>query len=236
MKKSLPGEWKATLPETQEDDVLRKALQQKFEEELRQKWAGQLAKEGIERNHTGNIVPLKRRRINYWAVAASLLVLLGATWWFFLKPSQPAAVQLADQYLVEIADQLAQTRKGEGGDDAWQTAQDLFAQQKFAEAQQAMESLAATKPLDAAQFYFLAFCQIQSDPLAYDAALASLEAARQANTAAGTDQYEQEIAWTKALLLLKKGDKATAVEELTRIQQANGWFAEKAGEVLKGVE
>lgn len=237
MKKSLPKEWKADLPETQENDLVQKAFRQKFDAELRQKWAGQLAAAGVERRGHASIVPLKQRRMNWWAVAASLLVLLGAAWWLTMKPALPNSEALADRYFLETADQVAQNLKGENNVDAvWQTAQDQYAAQKFADAIRTVESMAPLKPLDAKQLYFLAFCQLQIEPPAFDQALASLEAARQSNIANKTTDFQAEIEWAAALTLLRKKDLPAATEQLRKIEQANGWYAGKARQLLDAMK
>ena len=230
MKKRIHTEWTPDLNEPQEDELLQKAMRQKFDAEYRQKWQLELARQGISRPTSARVVAMKSRR-RFLAAAAAVAVLLVAGWWFVSQEGTGGNEQLADQYLQETANQIAQVRMGnEAGesDELWDTAKERYTQKKFGEAAQQLEALAKSQSLSVEQAFLLALSYLQVNPPGYEKALEQLLAAEKRNTADQTNAYQEEMAWVRALVLYKKGDRQQAKDALNKIIQADGWYAEKA--------
>lgn len=235
MKKSLDKEWKANLSEQQENDLLRHALQQKFDAELRQRWWKKLASDS-----TANVISRKAisgQRKVWWALAASLLLLISAALWLFSEPKMQKEDILAHKFLEEVASQATDTYMGPNQDsNTWQSAQEHFVKRQFDDAIREVESLANSKPLTAKHLYFLSLCYLQKDPPAYNLALAKLQSAREVNRGEKTPLFVEEIEWVEVLALVLKEDRSAAKAQLQRIAQADGWFSEKAKTLLSTLD
>lgn len=234
MKKRLQTEWTSDLPAGHEDQLLEKALRQKMDADYRKKWQQQLAGQGIERPSEAKMVTIKSRR-RHLAIAAAIAVFLVAGWWIVFQNGGTAPQQLADQYLQEMAAQLVQERMGDSEEEEalWQRGKEFYTQKEFAQAIGALENLAAQKSLNVEQSFLLANAYLQDSPPDNDKALMHLNAAEQMNASAQTGAYEEEIEWTKALVLYKKGEHEKAVKVFQEIIDREGWYSEKARVILK---
>lgn len=160
----------------------------------------------------------------WWAIAASIVVMLPLGYWLFF--SQPSTEKLfADHF---EAYQNLNTFRGE--EQPIDKAMDLYSSGRYPEAINAMENALANDAYNLPQYYFYLGVSYlaNNNP---DKALTYFQ-----KTVATDSDFKQQANWYMALTYLKKKDKTQAKKIFNEISSSQGAYKQKeATEILKGL-
>ncbi len=232
--KDLEKYRKGSMTEEELDHFSGKLIAAKLDQDLKNKWAHQLAgTHGVERGPQG----LKRsvwRKFYPWTlgVAASLLLLalvLPGLW----KSQKGDPVALADFYLDRENFSDPSVRGGDSPDDQLRVqARNAFNQGQFKEAITFRKKVIASNNADIQDYFFLALSYLNDGQAAKSIPVfeKTLELAPE-NEA----RFAQEAAWFIALAHLKTGNPEAGKNALLHIK-TNDWRYPEAQTLLRQLE
>ena len=163
-------------------------------------------------------------------IAATVLLVVGASWWFFQDNApRQNGMDLLEKNLQDITLPTPQARMGSTTtvDEKWESARNAFMDKNYSAAIAQLESLA---PRTVEQTFFLAASYMQRAS-AGDFAQAAVHF--QIVLTRKTGNFEKEARWYLALCDLKLGNKDAARPLLEAIKNAQGWKADDAAALLK---
>lgn len=201
------------LPEEELTDAEQQLLQKVLDRELSEKWAQNLAQQGVHRQ----VAPKLRLFRRQWLAVAASLLLVVAAWWLW-NSANPKAQRLADNYLNEPFglssttfrddSQLAPQRK---------TALEAYQNRRYEAALSAVQSLITANQAQAADYFLAGLCYLYQPNPDYTAAAGYLSQARSLDPS----KFNDEIAWYLSLAYIKLKDYKKASFELNQIINSN---------------
>ena len=210
-----------------EEKLLKKMFDRKADEEVRQNLRFQLevlntSSETSE--DTSTLTPdadapgsalrvVHRNKWMTWAAAASVLLVLGAAWWFFGRSTVEdlAAEAFAANYLkTEVAPSLSNVMDDSQVTATEQAARDAYLQGDFVKA---ARGFAGIPPATAAQLFYLGIAYLKQAKPNYSSAVNGLLQARKL----GNGWQEDAINWHLALAYLGQKRNTEAQQELENI-------------------
>lgn len=178
----------------------------------------------------GKLITMKPRTQNWRrpvAAAASVVILLAAAWFIFLR--SPSS---ADLYAGMTAPAYQEMKTGftERSQEAGPAAQaaSALAKKNYAAALPALQLLAAQSPDDYELKIAIAFCQLETGQ--GPAAIQIFESIENGTAAA---DIRERAGWYKAAAFLKTGEKEKCRSILERIAGQPGRYAKEAGSLLE---
>ena len=164
-----------------------------------------------------------------WAAAASVLLVLGATWWFFGRSTAEDlnAEALAANYLqTEVAPSLSNVMDDAQVTATEQAARDAYIQGDFVKA---ARGFAAIPPATTAQFFYLGLALLKQPQTDYAGAIDNLLQARRL----GNGWQEDAINWHLALAYIGQHNNVEARKELANIIRVDRDNVDKAKFLLE---
>ena len=217
------------LPEEELTDAEQQLLQKVLDRELSEKWAQNLAQQGVHRQ----VAPKLRLFRRQWLAVAASLLLVVAAWWLW-NSANPKAQRLADNYLKEPFglssttfrddSQLAPQRK---------TALEAYQNRRYEAALSAVQSLITANQAQAADYFLAGLCSLyQANPDDQGAVNYFLNA-----RAADPAKFADEIAWYLSLAYIRQHQPEKATAELSKIIEGNtSRNKDKAAELLRELQ
>ena len=192
-----------------------------------------LARQTAREEASRIVKPLPIRRSPVWVLrvaAASILLMMGLSWYHWIWQSPPSAGELAEQYLSEQYDQLPTTLGGTT--DSLKTGISDYNQRRWKEAGAVFESILQREPAqpDALKFSGLVSLRLGKYDYAID---------RFHRLGRQTDLYSNPGIFLEALACLKRGrpmDKNRAKNLLRTVIQGNLEGKEEAEVLVKRIK
>ncbi|GAB3901932.1 hypothetical protein GCM10028803_27510 [Larkinella knui] len=192
-----------------------------------------LARQVARKETRRNIKPLPVRRLPGWvvgAVAASLVFLLGLSWYFWLRPTPPSATELVEHYLTGNYYHLPTTL--DGRKDSLTTGAHYVNEGRWQEAKAVFESILERQPdhPDALKLAGLVSLRLGQ----YDQAIDRFHRLGQQS-----DLYANPGIFLEALAYLKRGqpmDKNRAENLLRTVIQDNLEGKDEAEQLVKRIK
>lgn len=169
------------------------------------------------------VIPIARRR--WLALAASLVLMLGAAWYFLGR--EPS---MEDLYAAHMTPYPAPERLRDDGStsDAWSRFGDLYAAGRYDEAIVELAKVPAAEiPAYLRSFYRGQCALLKSSP---DATVAKADLDEVLRT---DNDLHAAAHWYLALCALKSGDRSAAIQHLKTLEQAAAYKRNEAAELLR---
>ena len=187
------------------------------------------AKESVQNTHM-TVVHRRNRSWTWLAAAASVALLVVASWWLFLKPKTISPLSItahADNYLKNDAAPIWSTTMGDAKEEEREAkAKDAYQNAAFSEAVGLFEAI---PPTNKEHFFYLAIAALkQQNPDAPNALTNLLKARAVAN-----GWQEDATNWYVALAYIQLGKTTEAKAELNNIIKIGRDYVNRAQELLK---
>jgi tetratricopeptide (TPR) repeat protein len=203
-----------TLQDDEWEQLAQTLIEAKFDLEKQDTWTKLLRDKGIHRSpaltHNSRSTYLRK----YMAIAAALLVMVVAGWFFFLKSPLSPAQLMASHYLDQPF-QLDQgnTRGAESMEVNRGKATVAFEMKQYEQSLQYLKIIEAQGNPKAADLFQMGLCLMYQKTPDYTKAINAFTAAQQADPLA----YADDINWFSGLCHLMNGDEAAARISLQKV-------------------
>lgn len=213
--------------EEEQSIVTERLIQNKFNQELRQKMAQRLDQEyGIKRE-TGS-ARMRRLQLIRWGSGIAAAILVGLAIWQLSTPELDYQA-LTAEYLTEY---VPTNERGKGLEDAFEqraAAIDAYLVKDFERAAELRKLVTDSEYAEAEDFFYLGLSYLYQNPPQINAAVAALQEANRY-----TDSLvEEETQWFLSLAYLQAEQLHNARPLLQAIVTNRQWNAAKARKLLK---
>ena len=156
--------------------------------------------------------------------AAAIFVLLAGTWWLMVPSSSRNNEQLFAQY---SAGENISISRGTIADSLWEKVSALLYDKKYPETLPVLQQIIRTgKDSITEARVWLGYCLMMTNKDSAAENIFTQPFVKDKGVA-------ERVAWYKALLYLKTGEKVLCIAALTQIQSSGGAYAGKAAALLK---
>ena len=172
-----------------------------------------------------------RKQARWWYAAASILVLIGAAWFFWGTQPEVTPEKLYAQYMEPYPNMVTPTVRGDvPAVGMLSEALALYDQQAYAQAATRLNQVYEEHPTDAAAFY-LAICHLLLKQPAETIRL--LEARKWEDTVYFSPTV---INWYLGLAFLQQGDSDEALHRFKRVAGSDNSLSNKATKIVNALE
>jgi tetratricopeptide (TPR) repeat protein len=176
-------------------------------------------------------VKLARKLTTWWYAAASILVLIGAAWFFLSRQSEVTAEKLYAQYMEPYPNMVTPMVRGDiPADKVMSEALTLYDKRAYSESAVLLQQVYDEHPNDQTAFY-LAICQLMlQNP---NEAITLLEARDWKETSYFSPVV---VNWYWGLAYLQLGDGEQALPRFKRVAESDDSLSAEARKVVKALE
>ena len=213
------------------DETFSEALN--FEKEIRETIVFNERQKLKERFRTLDMQDARpvRKLAGWWYAAASVVVLVGLTWFFSSKPSQMTTERLYAQYMETYPNMVTPLVRGHiPQDELMAEAMMLYDKQAYSESAVLLQQVYDEQPNHQAAFY-LAICQLMLENPSEAIALLEMKDWRE------SAYFSPSVVdWYLGLAYLKTGDERQAIPLFKRVVASDNRLSEEANRIVKALE
>lgn len=171
-----------------------------------------------------------RKITQWWYVAASVLLLVTATWLFLDKPDRLTTNELFTNYMEPYPNIITPKVRGNiATEHRMQKAMELYDRQEYAEAANLMESVYSEEPNDSVAFYLAISYLMINKP---SEAIGLLDERTWADESGFSSTV---IQWYAGMAYLQQGDQEKALQRFSQVANSGNSLSGVASKLLKSL-
>jgi len=230
MKAPLREQLRAqSLPEDELSEAEQQLLRAVLDQELQAKWAQALAEKGVHRDAPKSRLSMLRP---WLAVAATILLLAVAGWWFWSSPAPDGNQLLADEIGQLDAVSSVERSGNTQADSLRNRIATAYSNDSLQKALSGISVFIIDGTATVEDYVFAGICYLQSPEPDYAAAINAFLEARKFNSG----RYNDDLYWYLGLAYGANGEKEKAIEELRPLVTGGKRKASEAAALIEALD